>query len=265
MSLIDSLLKIFPELKKVNLKNIVKIHFGINIGNKIKITNNTYKFDYHALPEEQQKSLLKTLPEEINKDNDLLEEKFEEKTQDYKNVISESSNREILIYFNDKLPPSDLPILKASLYLKYLLESGKETGNIKQDITMRYGRRGNNISNLCSANYFQTWIKPLYEEMKKSSEFSKEKFYIAYNEIVENSPFALFVNKYMNKEEVKKEIKLKIEQMRKYGVENLNIHGIGEKNIECIRNAIVELADIKIFEKRIEEEGNIIVVRLKKK
>lgn len=260
--LLDGLFKLFPSLKKIKALN--NIHLTVNIGNKYEIDNRKILLDYGKLNSSEKKEILSRLPKTVEQGYDLLEENFDKKAKQYKETVNDKSSLDILSFFKDKIPPNDLPILKASLYLKHLLDSRQETAKVKNEIILRFGDRGRNISNLCSANYFLSWFKPLYEEISKSPNFTLDRFIAIYDEIVHNLPFTIFVNAGMKEEEVKQIITEKIESMKNYGLENLYIHGIGKPNILRIKKVVNDLINDGSFSKSIQEENKIIVVTLRK-
>jgi len=264
MSFVDSLVKILPVLKKLDIKAFSGNKLSLNIGNKYIIKNDNRTLLVGKLTKKQQIELFSKLPQNLKEGSDVLEENFEKRAKNYQLAIGQSEQAETISFFQDKIPPEDVPILKASLYLKHLLDSGKPTDEIKKEIMFRHGQRGKSISNLCSAGYFETWFKPLYEEMSKSSGFTLDKFKEAYNEIIINQPFTVFVNIGMSEEEVKKIIQEKIGLMKKYDFENLHIHGIGESNVQRIRKAVIQIIKEDDFEVSTREEKSIIVVTLKK-
>ncbi|MEE8403261.1 MAG: hypothetical protein V3R93_05875 [Candidatus Hydrothermarchaeaceae archaeon] len=135
---------------------------------------------------------------------------------------------------------------------------------LKGDIIKKHGKRGLNISNLCSAGYFETMIRPLYEEMKKDPDFSNEKFMEKYDIIINEEAFAIFVSGSMSVDNVKNAIQQKIERNLKYGVKFVNIHGIGKGNVEKIREALSYIEGIySNINKTLEEKENIIFVKLR--
>lgn len=244
-----------------NIKNI-KI-LNLKITKKVIVEDKrTLVLNWRQLSREGKKELSNQLPFIVKDGGAVLEGEFKDRADDYKKQIDAPEKQELIKYFSDKIPLSDISILKASLYLKSLLESGGETRKIKQEIMIRYGNRGKNISNLCSAGYYETWIKPLYEEMRKLPEFSKEKFLEVYNEIVNLYPFAVFIHHGMSSEEVEQIITQKIKASRQYGIKTLNIHGIGEENVAKIRKVVEKIEKEIKLKKRIEEEEGIIVVKL---
>lgn len=210
----------------------------------------------------QQKKFLSVLPSQLKQEIPLLETEFHQTAAKFGNFASQPEYKDLIEYFIDKLPGEDILILKASLYLKWVLSQNMKTDRLKQDIVERYGVRGKNISNLCSAGYFETVIKVLYEEMKRDPGFTMEKFLRVYEEIIIHYPFAVFIHRHMNAKAVETLIKKKVEDMEKYGIFTLNIHGIGKSNVKRIKKAIRELKGIVASADRVGE--NIIVVKVKR-
>jgi hypothetical protein len=77
--------------------------------------------------------------------------------------------------------------------------------------------------------------------MYKLPEFSGLKFLERFEVIVTQYTFAVFVSATRDKKDIKKEILDKIELNRKYGIKKLNIHGIGEYNVQRIKEILSEI------------------------
>lgn len=134
---------------------------------------------------------------------------------------------------------------------------------LKGDIIHKHGTRGLNICNLCTSGYFENWIKPLYEEMEKSPDFDPEKFNESYNLIIKEAAFAVFVTKDMKPDKLKEIVEKKIARNLKYGVNFINIHGIGKGNVDKIRVLISELeTKYPDIGKSIDEKKSIIFSKL---
>jgi len=216
--------KLFSDNRQENKTYIDKRTQILNI--------NVFKID--SQDEEQlQKVLKKTVQEE----NQLILEKESDKL--FEELLSfDPKNHEELDYFKGRIPYKDLPILRASLFLKSQYEASKSVDKLKTDIMTKYGDRGKNIANLCSAGYFQKIIKPLYQHMSSKPDFTQKEFEARYEIIVMQFPFAVFVSRAMSHNEIKKIIIQKIEINKKYGVKYLRIHGIGGENVKKIKEVI---------------------------
>lgn len=150
-----------------------------------------------------------------------------EKSPDISNTIR---------FFKGILSDQDLVILRSGLYIKSLREVGDPKGTkLKADITSRYGARGKNIVNLATAGYFESYIRPLYEEMSQKLDFSKEEFLEIYRVLVNELPFTIFVHAGMNVQTVTKLFNEKAERQIKYDVDEevIAIHGYG-RNAETV-------------------------------
>lgn len=146
---------------------------------------------------------------------------------------------ETVDYFKDKLNSIDWQILRTGLYIDYLIQQGMPTAELRQGVLVRYGTRGRNILNLASAGHFQSHIRPLYEAMSKLDNFSPEKFYEELERILNEMPFAIFVNSQINAEQLCDEVRAKINQSNRNSVieRKLYIHGWGS-NVKTIERCI---------------------------
>lgn len=157
-----------------------------------------------------------------------------------------SEIKDIIDFFTGVLPLNDLIILRSGLYIRHLRSIGDQQGQkLKSDIVSRYGEHGKNIVNLATADYFETYIKPLYEQMSQDPEFSLEQFLKEYRVIVSEVPFAIFVNSGMNFEDVIKEFNDKAKRQIKYDVDEdvIALHGYGH-NSDTIALAKAELSKL---------------------
>lgn len=244
---------------KVNILNDINNNSPVIYDKRTQILN----IDLGKQSPEAIKDILLSLPEMVDASFPTLKLTSTQKAEDYLEKIGVSENQKLIDYYADKLPIGDLVILKASLYLKSVLNNGGETIFIKNDIAKRFGTRGRNISNLCSANYFNTVIKTVYESMAEAEDFKIEMFWKEYNFIVDIYPFAVFVNIGVGEKEIKKTTLEKIKWNKKYGHHELNIHGIGKVNINKITNVLKEIEkEIDIKDKTVNLERGIIVVKL---
>lgn len=261
------------------LKHIIKInadfrHFiNININNnnvsetcEINEEKRTLSINLEKLDYSEKEQIGKAITEAVRKEDRLLLEQNSEKIiEDFKLNENSKHTKSILSHFKEVIPPDDYEALRAALYIKKCFD--EDLGGIyklKGDIIKKYGKRGLNISNLCSAGYFETWILPIHNEMKKDPNFSNEKFFGIYNIIINESAFAVFVSGSMSNDNVKITIEEKIKRNLRYGIKFVNIHGIGKDNVKKIRGVISEI-EVKYpkITKSIEKEKNIIFVKLR--
>ena len=80
--------------------------------------------------------------------------------------------------------------------------------------------------------------------------------------IVGDSPFAIFVNEHMTEIDLTGIILRKIALNKKYGIKQMNIHGIGSANVRLIQHGQtleevkLELIDVPAIDK----QGNVLTV-----
>lgn len=224
---------------------------------------NKVSINYPLLDYKEKELLKEGLKEGFEeKEVDLLEEKSGERVRDITQKIKCRRTQTILEFYKDKIPLLHWKALEASLYLRDVFEQGGAVGELKKDIIRKFGDDGRNIANLCSAGYFENYIKRIYEEMSFIPDFTIEKFQDHFKTIVTISPFAIFVSKEMNEEELSGEIWYRLETYKRYGIEFLAIHGIGKNNIQKIRRIIQGIEDKKNLNININQERNIIFVKI---
>lgn len=260
----------FDKLKglvHLDLRNLKEIH--LFSGNKI--INNTYtknvltiNINHESINKNPEvlKTILRT-----NQENGglIIESESLIRLADFKKIDSEASTQNFLAEFKGKIPQSDLEILRYSIYLKVVFNRGDSVDRLKTDIVERFGYRGRNICNLYSAGYFKSQIKVLYDLMFQQPDFSQEKFMQLYELIVTESPYAIFVSRQMTSSELLSKVKTKIETSKKYGINYLNIHGIGDENIRIISTVLEQLKEEGIIIEPQERfrDNNMLTVKLR--
>lgn len=167
-------------------------------------------------------------------------------------------------YFTGKIPDGDVMILRAAYYLRSVYERGGDVHRLRDGIQQRYGRRGLNISNLCSEHYFETYFRPLYEELSSRSNFNQEMFLSNYELVIKDAPFAYFVPTQQNIEEIIPRIKEKLVFNRRYGWSKLAIHAIGRDNIFKVDKVLASEEISTIITEDIEKnlKGNALSVTI---
>lgn len=159
----------------------------------------------------------------------IWKESRAEPLSSYEEYNSENRNKAILSFFESILPTDDFIALKLSLFLRSEAEKGKKIYNLKNDIYNRFGERGGNISNLCSAGYFDKGkeLETLYK--KAPQEFNKY-----YEMVVGAKARALFVHNKMTDAQLEKEINGMVEKAIKYAMTDFRVHGKGKTNVDTI-------------------------------
>lgn len=257
------------------LKNLIQIEvkgpiININVTNSGNRTNcnneNIAKYDENekrveiyrdALNEKEIMELGIILKDYIQDGNQLLQKDTSNLLDNVLQYKKNNTDSQIINFFKDIIPPDDLEALDACLFLRDSFNKGMNISKLKEDVRKRFGDRGGNIANLCSANYFENLLMPLYNST------SREEFQRVYGLLVSNSIIAVFVHSLKSVEEIKSEITNKLEISKRYGIKVIQVHGIGERNVKKIRECIEKYKDFfKVFERKDFESNNIIMVRL---
>ena len=123
-----------------------------------------------------------------NRIQPILKDSSRVVVDDIKSVDKKSDTLE---YFKDKIPKEDVPILRDAIFIRRLHEKGQSVDSYIRDLRQRYGDKGGNISNLCTAGYFETDIKTTYEELSKRPNFTPAMFIDNYRVIINGYPFAV--------------------------------------------------------------------------
>lgn len=265
LSKLHSLIKFdFSGLKKLQGKISTSIQILSNNKSE-KIINNgpNITININGLNKDEILGVGQILREAVNQDKTpILQTETQKLLEDFAQVDGESTSQDLISYFKGKIPSSDIEALRQSIYIKVVHNRGDDIQKLKWDITSRYGNRGKNICNLYSAGYFTSQIRPLYEEMISQPNFSPDDFNTAYDRIVSESPYAVFINREMTNDSAEKEVRDRINTAKKYGIRYLNIHGISEENVDKIVYILERLKSDFPLPQEIKRQGNVIVVKI---
>lgn len=239
--------------------NITKNSDNSNPGEEYIYDEEKGKIDvlYDNLSPDKKDKIKLILKKNVEEGNKLLELKssglLKELTEFQRN---KGTDQKVLDFFEDIIPEEDMEALESSLYLRRKFLQRKDVKNLKDDLRSRFGDRGANIANLCTAGYFENFLMPLFNS-------SKVDFKNIYDVVVSKSAIAIFVHNQMNDTVIAREIKFKLQISKKYGIKFLHIHGIGEQNITTIKKCIRENKEIfDFYDKEIFEDNGIIIVEL---
>lgn len=186
------------------------------------------------------KELLNEIIRKVFNDGHLiLKAKTEELLDSYREYSSKSKDGALLEFFASILTPSDYAALKMSLYLRdQMAKHSREVSKLKEDIREKFGERGANIANLCSAGYFENYFIPLFNQLNKR-DFQDE-----YEIAVGIKAKALFVHSSMSLEELEEEFNRMLEKAIKYRVKEFSILGLGSRNVGVIKDFVDKKANI---------------------
>ncbi len=263
----------------VSAKFNINIHHLINVNVHVTRNDSSRQIEYHEAGRTLTINVEKFTPAQLDEfrpllrgavdedDKIILEKESEALLEDIASKESAGDTTALLHFFKDKIPKEDYSALRAALYVRKSFQEGSNSDvvhKLRNDIIRKYSRRGRNISNLCSSGYFEKMIKPIYEEMKRSPDFSQEEFLEYYNTIIEEEAFAVFVSGGMSTDEVRQEVENKIKRNLRYGISHVSIHGIGRNNVDTIKTVIYELKGRHPMMKvTISESDNIIAAKLR--
>lgn len=236
MSFLDSLKNLIGI--KIDLSKLKSFSIHLLSDNTIHktviIDKKTININVSTLNQKDMPAIKKLIRQAISENKLLIEEKANTRLQDIAKTKNNPDSTSLLEFFKGKISNNDLEILRASLYVKTVYGRGDQVGELKDDIITRYGARGRNIVNLCTAGYFSSLIKPLFEDMVDQQGFKPSWYLEVFDTIIDQSPVAVFVSSSTTKDQLLSEVEARIRINKRYGIHYLNIHGISEQNVEKI-------------------------------
>jgi hypothetical protein len=263
MSLLDKLKGIISI--SVDVSNLKDIHFFSDNTKKeiYNIDNRTININVNNISAKDIPQVQEAIRQAVNDQSDvLLEDKAKLLVEDIGREENNKNNQDLITFFQGKLPQNDVDLLRASLYVKSVYDKDLPIGDLKNNVINKYGDRGRHFVNLCTAGYFSSIFKPLYLEMEKDKEFSKEAYLKIFNKLMDQSPFAIFVYNQITPDELEKSVREKIKVNKKYGINYLNIHGIGESNINKIEKLLIKIRQELKEIPDVESSRNYIIITL---
>lgn len=242
------LAKLTPKLK-VDIKNPVIINnLNIHITNNsadqdvnYDLGNDICKINLAKLTEDVKKGFISS--ELLDDDRILLEDSCKKTIEEFRNQEKSVESQAKIKFLDKKIPPGDLNIWRAALYLRHCynkLEFKNRVIGLKYQIMQKYGDKGRNIANLCTAGYLEEWLMPAYNNLKetlKDDDLAKAEFGKIYAHLVNELPFTIFVSHIMTIDGLKDEIL----RRKEFGVAFVNIHAIGNDNVQKVKLVTPEI------------------------
>jgi hypothetical protein len=266
-------MSIWAKLKAIGLnipklKDITGIRFSslIKIDRSIKIEGSTVVINLQRLSGKQKRSLKHIIRAEALDEAGAILDETSVPTVDAAlealPSIEETSRK-----FYSIIPPEDIPLLDACLFLRERYQAGVPVEDLKGQIVRVYGSRGRNLANLCSAGYLDDWFWPLYEEVLRAypgdPASAKAKFQEIYSNIVNELPWTEFVSASATAAKVTEHIREKMKRNIQNGLRYLNVHALGKANV---RKVVRILPDIQqqtgAIAVRVDQDTGRIFVRL---
>ena len=166
--------------------------------------------------------------------------------------LEDEEIQQTLEYFHPILPKHYYNTLEASLHFRKQINMMDTVNNDwvhqrRKDMAERFDGDTYQIINLCSAGYFDEgrYLRELYEEMRDEDDYREGDFANAFNEIVNQEPFTIFVSNSDTERELVNEIWQRVSDYERYDVriDFVDIRGMGRKNRHKIKRALEKLAD----------------------
>lgn len=169
-------------------------------------------------------------------------------------------DKDLISFFEGKIPPADMTVLKSALYLRRISSPQISIDKYIQEIRYKYGQHGANIVHLCSAGYFESHLMPMYEELSTRPNFTPQLFIDNYNLIIDNVPIAVFVKRSDTPDTLIDQVLEKVTFNRAYGLRVLHIHAIGFDNVVKVQQLLSNEQLLALFtdEPSISIDGTII-------
>jgi hypothetical protein len=264
MNILDKLKAIglyFPKLKSFSLLKI-----SVNIDRSTHVEGSVVTVNPEKLSGKQKRALKQIIrTEALEQVGAIVDESNSETVEEAIKAlprIEETSKKFLPI-----IPAEDIPLLHACLFLCKKFENGDPVEVLKGQIVRVYGTRGGNFANLCSAGYLETWFLPIYNELvhayPDNPAEAKARFLALYKTILNELPWTEFVPSGAAAAKVTRHIVEKMNRNTANGVRYLNVHGLGEKNVEKIIGILPDIQkQVGAIAVRIDKDPRRIFVRL---
>jgi len=255
----------FPKLKDITgikFSNLI----NINIDRSFHVEGSTVIIDPKRLNGKQRRGLAQIIKiEALNEGGAIVDESNSTTVNQVLEVLP--SFDAVSKKFSDIIPPGDVPLLDACLFLRKRFDAGAPVEDLKGQIVRAYGPRGRNFSNLCTAGYLETVFWPLYEELLTSNPDNmplvRAKFLTFYNTILNELPWTEFVSVGSSVAKTTVHIVEKMERNLQSGVRYMNIHGLGATNVKKINLILPEVQkQTGAMAVKVEQDLTRIFVRL---
>lgn len=213
---------------------------NVENGPRTIVEGNAIQLNVAELTTKERETLLpQIIKQAVQEENAiLLSDESQTKIQEIEDFEQHPGiDPQLISFAHEKIPVRDRVIWKGALLVRHqhLQGNNQRATELRFDLIGRFGDRAKNITNLCTANYLEQIIRPLWEQLNKQGDSENQKFFDIYESIVTEQPFAVFVSLHETEEEIVREVLSKKELVIKYGWRKLAIHGIGEGNIRKVQ------------------------------
>lgn len=220
---------------------------------KIEIDGETViELNLDAFSEEGKREILDELiPTELEQERFLTHEQ-EQEFEVAEQARKDEKTNEILEYFSSYLTSRQLKLLRRSQSIRIAWErddrytSRQTMHKWKNDLKQQFGDSANNVSNFCSSGYYDEGgiLRHIIDDL--SSEYDEpEQIQEAYEAIVHEHPFVVYVGRYDTPEEVKAQTRTRISEYdsHTYTIPYIDIRAQGHDNRQTAEQALDQLEE----------------------
>lgn len=218
---------------------------SVDKSNNVTYNGPVLNIHIEELKVEDAKKIIELLKSEAIPGTKIIEAETEEVLEEGQKLLD--GGDEILEYFRKLLTPEDIAILKSSIVLSRIHDKGAPVAQLKQVLVEKHGHRGAVISNLCSANYFETYLKPLNEELSQRKDYTIETFRTYFDDLIADFPIAIFISRRDSSSNLLPVVTDRISKNRSYGIDRLNIHAIGTDNVKTASELVEKLVESSVI------------------
>lgn len=179
----------------------------------------------------------------------FLAESEKKTVTEIRSFENDDDTRGLLKFFRHRLKPNDFLRMRTGLYLKHLSDTARidEVTRYWRQVTTSQSQRDRRIIELASADYFNTFFRPLFKQFTKANpETAQVRFTKEFDAILEDMRFAIFISSGKTVENIYDEVIKKAILNIKYGsnTEVISIHAAGKRQVSHVRAATVMLQDV---------------------
>ncbi len=244
MTILENLKKVFEGKfgDVLSNNNITFFNFSRNTNETVEVKDgNKLVIDISKATEEEKKLVKNILDTRVQSENEaFLMDHSSEKTLKIKQSLPHGESEELLKFYKDKLKPEMYKALEASIIVKNAFEIGADISEMKQDISEKYPTFGNNLCNLVTRGYFNEHFKELYQSMLEDEEFDINVYQRKVEKVVKSLPYTVFITRYKSYDELSREVRFKLDRLKKYGTGKLLLHGLGRENVNTTMTILEE-------------------------
>lgn len=175
----------------------------------------------------------------ISENQVVIEEHAEGRIEEMREVEAQPDNRALLNSLQPYLSSQDYLALRSALVLQAQFKAGQPVIKLKAELLNRFGTRGTNIANMCSAGYFEQ-VAQYVSQHQGDHGFSVERFRGNLERFITESAYAFFVKSTLSDIAVAETLSQMIYRNARYGQNTLVIHAFGSRNVARVGSIVDE-------------------------